>query len=127
MSIITRPPETLPNVLPELPPEDPLIEVLERAAEIIQERGWCQGDAETPDGRVCLGRALTIARAELDDRRPVLLAWEADVSNYNLFDWLIRLAGPKPGFSGWNDAPGRTKGEVLAAIYDEIARRRPAY
>ena len=30
----------------------------ENAIEILRERGWCQGDYRSPDGRICLESAL---------------------------------------------------------------------
>lgn len=36
-------------------------EVLVQAADILEQRGWCRGDLETADGRVCAVGALRLA------------------------------------------------------------------
>jgi hypothetical protein len=64
--------------------------ILRAAARYIEEHGWVQHMAETDGGRVCLLQALNKVAPD---------AWaKASTSSHN------------------NDAPGRTKEEVLAVL-----------
>lgn len=71
------------------------------------ERGWCQGAGRSREG-VCAIVALADA-AEPDDR-------EAFTAAHLL---MSRIVGG--GLSDWNDAPGRTKEEILVAFDRAIA------
>jgi hypothetical protein len=91
----------------EIKPVDEDAAVLLRAAEIIEERGWCQ---EYPDaaGRVCAGRAIMLALG-------LKSGWAGNEQE--------RIVRHRLGFSAawflsgalanWNDAPGRTAAEVI--------------
>lgn len=76
-----------------------------KAAEIIEERGWWQGGFDGPNGECCMLEALYAAE------------------NYVAFGSVTRAAQDM-GFGGidpivsWNDAPGRTKAEVLDRLRD---------
>lgn len=76
------------------------------AAEYIRQHGWCQNQVETHDGRVCTVGAMgkvTIHKREMD--------CSAAAKRFVDFNKI------EPGFIGrWNDAPGRTKEEVIAAL-----------
>lgn len=69
----------------------------EAAAQILEKRGWCQGEYQDSFGRCCLQGALLKARK---DR--------------GLFRTPIPFYEPKAVL--WNDTPGRTKEEVIALL-----------
>lgn len=89
-------------------------EVLDRAAHIIEQRGWIQGDSEDCNG-VCLTHAL-------------LLATDASSLRYNIVRAPLNTALGLPHLGSslmlWNDAPGRTKDEVIKALRDTAERVR---
>lgn len=74
---------------------------LRDAADYLEKNGWCQGRNETKDGRVCLVEAL----ARVADPKTHLAA----------YDFLSTRYGGV-ALSRWNDAPGRTQAEVIAAL-----------
>lgn len=91
-----------------------------RAADYINEHGWCQHLVETPGGAVCLQGALFktmdpqgrwLGRYEKLWRGPSeYLNAEKRVYNYLQHKGMI---GNYKGSHNWNDAPGRTKDEVI--------------
>lgn len=89
------------------PPADP-DPVLVRAAEIVRERGLCQG-AWAAGGPLCAAGAVGEAARELDLHRTEM---EGKV---------LRFARSLGGSTardvhGWNDAPGRSAGDVADAL-----------
>lgn len=71
------------------------------AADYIEEHGWCQRQME--DGmKVCAMRALMVVA-------PLSVAVISEVM-------LRRHIGAKWGIPAWNDAPERTKEEVVEAM-----------
>lgn len=78
------------------------------AARLIERRGWCQGAFERLDGRVCAAGAI--------NRAATSVAW-LDFDYYQTVGSLIPF----------NDAPGRTKDEVLSALLGlaEVAPTEP--
>lgn len=91
-------------------------DILDRAADLIEERGWNQGWYVNECGGLCaVGAMYTAAGVEL----PVGAEFPDipdEVSNavlraFRVFgDHVKRLA------SAWNDAPGRTKEEVVSTL-----------
>lgn len=87
--------------------------VLRAAARYIEEHGWYQGDYAAPDGAVCALGAINVVVTgspyDLGDGvdRDLTLAAANVIEN--------RLGSIGP-ISWWNDAPGRTKDEVLAVL-----------
>ena len=77
-------------------------EVLLKAAEYIEEHGWCQHAFGEPDGRVCLEGAIN---------RTAYNGSERDAAVRRMIG---HLNGQTPAF--WNDMRGRTKEEVIAAL-----------
>jgi hypothetical protein len=82
--------------------------VLLRAAEIVRERGFCQGPWR-PGGPLCAAGAVSQAAEELGFVRPEMEAR------------LRRFAAALGGVAvrdvhRWNDAPERTAGEVAEAL-----------
>lgn len=84
--------------------------VLKDAAAYIEEHGWCQGTIATADGRVCIVQSiLQAANPPEFDSAFALLAHRLGIRRYG--------CASKAG--NWNDAPGRTKAEVLAVLRGE--------
>lgn len=87
-------------------------QVLRRAVEIIDERGWCQGEYEDGAGRVCARGAIHVAIGGAPYVDPLSL-------EKNKFIWEVRclvvdLIGE--GLAVWNDEPGRTVEQVRHAL-----------
>lgn len=79
---------------------DPVSKTLLDAADYIEEHGWCQ-EFMWADGRVCALGAILIAKGTgLSGPRDRLMAF---------------LKNPE-SITKWNDAPGRTKDEVVSAL-----------
>jgi len=74
---------------------------VERAVELLDERGWCQGTLVDSDGRMCALGAVGLAQKERGHPRSIgdtlYLGYLVDMTN---------------GVASYNDAPGRTKEEV---------------
>lgn len=85
-------------------------EVLVAARNLIDRGGWIQGAVLTSDGRCAVG-ALRDTGGALD-------------TNDEPFWILRRQVGT--ALSRWNDTPGRTKAEVLAAFDKAIAATAPS-
>ena len=73
-------------------------EISNRAADCIEEHGWCQGTIMDAEGRLCMVGALMKAGVDARGSGEVLWAWESKLN----FD------PPE-----WNDEEGRTKEEVI--------------
>jgi hypothetical protein len=82
--------------------------VLLRAAEIVRERGLCQGPWRT-SGPVCAAGAVGEAGGDLGLSRSMMEA--------RLLKFAQALGGSSAGdVHDWNDAPGRTAAEVAEAL-----------
>lgn len=92
-------------------------ELFDKAVEVLEQRGWCQGKLEATDGRVCAVGALraaawgdpysrTFPGEEKVDVEPVERALDA----VNAV-----LSGPRARsmIVSFNDEPGRTAEEVI--------------
>lgn len=93
--------------------QDEVLALLRRARERVA-KGWCQGEAESVDGGVCmLGAIHDICRGHQTNQW--MLRRDA---------WLL-LCEPLPHRDGviYNDAPGRTQAEIVALFDRAIARR----
>jgi hypothetical protein len=86
-------------------------EIFEKAAEILEQKGWCQEEYEDLTGRLCFVGALRwamfgtaglpslgLSNQEWEPHRLVLVHAEA-------------VLGEDP--TGWNDVPWRTAAEVI--------------
>lgn len=86
-------------------------EVLLRAADILEQRGWCQYEQESPDGRLCLYGAIFTARhgsAMPEQERSNDDGWNRDAHT---------LGFPSAGAAvSWNNAEDRTAAEVIARL-----------
>lgn len=95
-------------------------EILVQAADLIEERGWNQGDYVNDCGGLCTFGALYIAvgltpafiRTDEADQRALAALTVVDEAAQAL----RQHVGRDVGISEWNDAPGRTKAEVVTAL-----------
>ena len=78
---------------------------LERAANLIRERGWVQGCYKTDDGAMCISTAIYLATAPRN----------MDAALQSVQRKLL-ARGWQRGFIVWNDVDGRTVDEVLALL-----------
>lgn len=94
------------------------------AADLLLQYGWCQGEYyEAPDG------ALTVEGAVLEAATgsPTPTATEPTPRAIYVLAALVvpgRDENPLPLISSWNDADGRTLGEVLAVLRRAAADSR---
>jgi hypothetical protein len=86
-------------------------EVLRKAANVIRERGWCQGVYEKEDGRCCALGAVNVIDAQSDDPSPAYIGVEE-----------LRLTIGTGAVARWNDEPNRTEAEVITALEATAAR-----
>lgn len=89
-------------------------DVLNRAADLIERDGWCQRRYRGQDGEHCVSDALIRAAGmgEPGDTgqqaRVMTLYCEASDA--------LRAKVRRKNLPRWNDAPGRTQAEVVAAL-----------
>jgi hypothetical protein len=95
-------------------PQPPVALILDRAADLIADHGWCQGQAADLNGS-CLEHAV------------YLCGYQAGASTEAL-DALIDGVDRKLGMPArvWNDTPGRTPGEVIALLLSCAEEARTA-
>jgi hypothetical protein len=92
-------------------------DVLNRAADIIQERGWVQGGAGwfveslPADAPLCAQGALRAACHEATDDHREWYRLYFDVTKP-----IVAAHVGEPIVFSWNDKPGRTAGEVIEAL-----------
>lgn len=108
-TIERRPPEQSPVVQEQVTEAD----VLRRAADLLEEFGWCQRRwGSKAQGEMCATGAIREALAEYgfskDDLKPIVT--------------VARLLGPPYSIISWHDTPGRTKAEVTAALRQAAER-----
>ena len=91
----------------DLSPLDEASKLLLKAADLIEERGWCQNTYTSPKGRLCILGALKTAQG-------VEFVGE---SNPTVLQASKRFGAVVGGRTyQWNDVPGRTKEEVVAKL-----------
>jgi hypothetical protein len=95
------------------PPLTDVQRVLLRAAEIIEERGWCRA-AYIENGRLCaVGAIATAAEGNAFSLAPRV---ERAIRSFNDF------IGGSVRIEAWNDAPGRTQSEIVNALRSAALR-----
>lgn len=96
-------------------------DILEKAAEVLETRGWCQGTYHNPAGRVCAVGAVRTAVWGA----PLLRDLEREVStkDYVKVNEALMVLAEDIGLQnwndlapGWNDHPDRTQDEVIDAF-----------
>lgn len=115
---------TMPQVKP--PMIEPWRQELLDAAERIRQRGWCQRQFSDLDGRVCaIGSIANFnANGTIDQLNPCtnLISAAGKTAIIKLSKYLLNGRSQSfrewPGaiISIWNDEPGRTAEEVIAAF-----------
>lgn len=103
-------------------PADAVARHLDRALQVIEETGWTQGLMRGEDGGVCLLKALQLAAEDGHGG-----SYESSTTYVagTYLDVMVHAVTGRPGwYLGWNDEPGRTRGEVTALVRDaaEFAR-----
>jgi hypothetical protein len=83
-------------------------QVLRKAAELIEQRGWCRCCYTDSAGRLCVVGALRATRN--GDAGDPFCDWD----QHKAFSMLSKCIDGIP--SRWNDAPERTKDQVIAAL-----------
>jgi hypothetical protein len=89
-------------------------EILNKAADVIDERGWTQGEYENCAGGVCARGAIFVAVG----LNPLAAAFgsdsaacsDAEYTSVRFRNWLGVM------ISGWNDDSGRTPEQVTSAL-----------
>lgn len=101
----------------EAPPLTQWQELLNRAADVTQERGLYQGGyCADREGSVCLVGAINVACGNYADEDAVdEAAW------WSALDAYLGEARPPT----WNDQPGRTAAEVIAALRAASLQAQP--
>ena len=89
------------------------LEVLEAARALVA-RGWCQGEYRDCYGKVCAFGAIIYSFPMGDP------AWHDAAKAAN--DAMTAIVGGH--VTAWNDAPGRTQEEVLAAFDQAVSQKR---
>jgi hypothetical protein len=81
---------------------------LEAAAELIEQRGHCQDGHTNEEGQLCMAAAMNLANGVAVD----------DDHLYPEDAYVVRAIGAdRPNdIVTWNDQPGRTAAEVVAAF-----------
>lgn len=94
---------------------------LDHARQLIQQHGWTQGTWGSPELGYCIRGALSaVMRSDSGANQNTR---SACVDSIELV--LRAMSGGYQEVAGWNDAPGRTAGEVVAVLRQaaEVARR----
>lgn len=81
------------------------------AADYIESHGWIQGMWNTTDGAVCMVGALAQAVSGRAPRKAATTELRREL-----------CLGEYTTLISWNDRPGRTKDEVLAALRGTLVR-----
>lgn len=92
---------------------------LRRTAQVLRERGWCQGEFASEYGECCVIGALRVAFGSL----PTQLCMSGE-DYYEARSALIAAVvdGEIDCVADWNDTPGRTKDEVISALESTATR-----
>jgi hypothetical protein len=96
--------------------------ILMRAAKHIERHGWTQHSFRDDDGSICIQSAVLDVTGgrhrNADIPRVAVRALERLRRYLHAHDikMLMQFAADRADIMTWNDAKGRTKGEVLAAL-----------
>jgi hypothetical protein len=86
-------------------------EILLKAADLLAERGWTQGQLVSAGGRVCALGAIRIACTGTIDVLPGLSLGDAGNSASRRLETYVGC-----WIASWNDAPERTAEDVILAM-----------
>jgi hypothetical protein len=97
-------------------------EVLDKAADYIDEHGWCQKAMVDNDGRVC---AIGAIRAAVCMEEGVMMPWVS--TGHQALTAATHLAeAAYDGLDYWNDAEGRTQFDVTNLLRKAAEAERAA-
>lgn len=100
--------------MPQTEPLEHWQGTLLRAADLIEQIGWCKNRHTDDAGRVCASQAITeIAR---DGDQPFHHEMTAK--------WHLREYLNAPSVEMWNDMPSRTMPQVLAALREAATKSK---
>jgi len=101
---------TAPRIAPQSPVKEVTTrDVLHRAADLLSEFGWCQHNLGSREqGHFCALGAINQASADL--------GVPGATNSYGLAHSGAFMAFKGLGDIDWNNAPGRTREEVIAAL-----------
>lgn len=100
---------------PQSPVAEPVTvaDVLTRAADLLGEFGWTQqGVGSKAEGEMCMIGACVEAAKDLGRN-----GWSIALDN-------VGVGRTGESIGGWNDAPGRTKAEVVAKLREAAEAAR---
>lgn len=82
--------------------------ILRRAADLIEQRGWCQHRLQDSQGRLCFngGIMAAIGMTNFVNAKPLI--------GLPASEFAFERLGGEPAY--WNNAPERTKEEVVAKL-----------
>jgi hypothetical protein len=112
---------------PEVQREVTTADVLSRAADLLEEFGWCQGALARDENGAAIGNA--VMPACVVDPHAISFCYEGALRRAafdfsgdpdgDLYEdaWYAGAGDPS-----WNDKPGRTKSEVVTALREAASR-----
>lgn len=101
--------------------DDEISELCEKAADILEKVGLCQGTFEDLDGKVCLYGALNVIL--YGQASPPFFSAKWKGNKHLIAHFAKRLGFKSPDHTvAWNDAPGRTKEEVVRRLREASAK-----
>lgn len=103
-------------------------ELIDKAIEVINEKGWCRGVLENKQGQVCTLGALEQARFQLNQERAaneVFAAIRAYVSAKHAIGEVVAERSPQcSNIPTWNDVYAESADDVIEVL--KIARENIA-
>lgn len=91
-------------------------DILDKAADLIDTYGHCKGVYFGDDGSMCMyGSVVLAGQPGYDTENPADLTPEVMAAHRCLDRFMLRQRQSAPAF-GWNDAPERTKEEVVSTL-----------
>ena len=104
--------------------------LLRKAADVLNERGWCRSAYEDGNGRVCATGALMCADRDIPvgGLSPIMGTTGFASPAYRLarYALLDRLSTHGLSIVGWNDSPGRRISDVISLFQqtaDELEQK----
>ncbi len=79
-----------------------------KPSEVLQKRGWYQGDFESEDGKVCLSMAITLSIYDYEQE----IAFNKKVKE---FLWNVHPQHGHTCIASFNDCPEMTEDTILRA------------
>jgi hypothetical protein len=108
LSVVVRPEALAAETWPAVPQETETARIFRASADLIERRGWWSGGQPAHQGLICAFEALDVTVRKTEDF----------MGAYNTFLHYLNAQADRhfAEISFWNDYPGRTKEQVLAAL-----------